>query len=249
MENWSQSDRIISMMMLIKAIDQEMRSKLGIPKERIGHINKITDKKLLEDLLNYKPKNSHMSKFKNRFAVKGDIIELLKFERELLRLGYTQVGPTVFYHRSCPGLNGTQDPASHITIGTHSCANEPGQFTAANNKGCADVNFDLSIQFQQALNHAKETRYALVTEDGVEKCNGDDVWYVRPDFSIYHWKSIKNFNPVTAKTYKFFNTEETASRYIEMNQKSLTKQQVLTVLENASSFYQAYYDVKKLLNC
>ncbi|MEK6879615.1 MAG: hypothetical protein AABY22_08415, partial [Nanoarchaeota archaeon] len=45
----------------------------------------------------------------------------------------------------------------------------------------------------------------LTTQDGVEKFAGDDVWYVRPDNTIYHWKKIYVFDNM--KGYRFFTNE------------------------------------------
>lgn len=72
----------------------------------------------------------------------------------------------------------------------------------------------------------------LTTEDGVQKFQGDDVWYVRPDNTIYHWKKIDVFhNP---KGYHFFNTEAACKKHLDLHEKRFTKQQVLDAIGNSS---------------
>lgn len=74
------SDRILSFLWLLKALQEKMHSELGVPKSRTGSpsIDQIYDTSLLRDLLNYKPikmeqfKNTEEKKFTKCFDTDGD---------------------------------------------------------------------------------------------------------------------------------------------------------------------------------
>jgi len=242
------SDRIMSMGMLLASMKKEVLSKLGIPEEKQGqfpNIHKIWDTSLINDILNYKPrihsefgytlttKNKSMKKFKNRFAVHGDIIDLLRFERELLKLGYKlRNDRDVFNYRGA-----SNDPASHITVGVHHwVGSDPGTYTPAMNNGSASYDFALSKRFDDAVKFAAEEERTpvLITEDGVEKFDGDDVWYVRRQLTHYHWKSISNFKEPDG--YHFFSTEEGCLKYIDENKKQYSKVDILNALKENTNW-------------
>jgi hypothetical protein len=178
----SQSDRIISHMMLLEATKREMHKHLGIPKERMGYaigIDPFNNFDLLNELLNYKPKE--MKRFKgNKVAVTGDVIELLKFEKALKELGYENTGGRgdVFHYRgekrvspfSEQEVRDEEAIALYLTLGLHHCANKPGQYTPARNDGNAKdygVRFTLPQDFEKALKLASELSPLYTTKDGV----------------------------------------------------------------------------------
>jgi hypothetical protein len=236
-----------------------------------------------------------MPKFKNRFAVTGDIIELLKFERELLKLGYKNVyGKRVFDYR---GESGNE--ALFITVGSHMDYSLTGTFIPAMNNGDAPKTFKLPEFYPEAWNCAKElkpvfttedgkemfnaydnvygarplqkdedirvdvykgwyvekstrpisltfdkygwkwfsssdarTKYIdqqspiLVTEDGVPKFLGDQLWYVRPDLTYHFWKSGLQKSYANTPQYKYFNTEAGCLKYIDQNKKQFSKKDI-----------------------
>lgn len=71
----------------------------------------------------------------------------------------------------------------------------------------------------------------LKTEDGVDKYNGDSVFYVNTDMEFKHWKCIKDFNPVTSM--KFFHDESKACEYIIENKRVWSIKNIEDVLKKS----------------
>jgi hypothetical protein len=227
-------DRIISMMMLMEATKREMNNCIGISKERLGGeftgIQKIQFPELLNELLNYKPKE--MKRFKNRFAASGSIINLLKFEQELLKLGYTLIeGVTsVFDFRDTNG-----NPAKYITSGSH-CASPKGTFRPAANDGAASVRFDLDTSFDSALKYASEVEPLAYTRDGVAiydtktKVHGvklldrEDNANYYPSNRIYRGHVLLStyFSQQLSPKYAWFSTPDKAKEHVDKTVPVLT---------------------------
>lgn len=239
----TQSDRIISMMMMLEATKAEMNKHLGIPKERMGYvmgIDPIRNFDFINELLNYKPKE--MKRFKgNKLAVTGDIIELLKFEKALKELGYENTGGRgdVFHYRGdrkvTPWSEYTRDEkaiAEFITIGLHACANEPGQYTPARNDGNGKdygVRFTLPQDFDKALKLASELRPLFVTEDkveifdtktkvfGLKKVSFEGEGNHYPKDRVYRDHVIVDtlFSMQVSPSYKWFSSLDAAKKYVD----------------------------------
>jgi hypothetical protein len=202
---------------------------------------------------NYQPKNYKPMKFKNRFAVKGDIIQLLQFEKALLKLGYSCAYPqNVFNYRGAQN-----DPAEHITCGLHFHYRDRGTYIPAINDASAEKKFDLAKQFDEAVSYAAEVepekKVVLVTEDGVARFTGDDVWYVRPNFTHYHWMSVKADKGTDKVSgypgYKFFSSEELCKQYIDENEKKYSKKDIEAAIRKHTKLaHQGGYSTAATLN-
>lgn len=151
--------------MLLKAMQLAVNSTFGVPKGMMGGEFKG---------INYKPNNKTMKKFKHvKLAVKGDSLELMKFEKALQELGYENTGGRgdVFDYR---GSDGSEKPipATYITIGLHYGSDAPGMYTPACNDG-GGIIYKLPLDFDKALRLASQLEPLFVTKDGVEITDGD----------------------------------------------------------------------------
>lgn len=243
-------DRITSRIMMLEATKAEMNKHLGISKERMGDslaftgINRMLCPKSLNELLNYKPKE--MKRFKNnQLAVHGDIIELLKFEKELKALGYENTSDRgdVFDYRGDKDpyedrlddrireIRDVQKIATFITIGLHYCANKPGQYTPARNNGNADLHgclFILPQDFDKALKIASELQPLFTTQDGVHIYDTDTrIFGVKaldnsevnfyPKEKIYRDHVIidTNYSNQISSKYKWFSSSIAGKKYVD----------------------------------
>lgn len=221
------------------SIDMAIGSKEAWAKS----VDKIFDFDIINDLLNYKPKNKTMKQFKNRFAVKGDIINLLRFERELIKLNYENKDKPVIDYRSM-----TNEVANYITCGVHSIANRPGQFVAAANNGGADLIFNVDTDFEAAVEHASQLYPLFVTLDGTpiystdEKIYGirklNDEVYLKSNTNVYrgHYIITINYSNQKSDQYKWFGSVELAKQYIDNTVPLLTSEDGVPLYVN----YQAY---------
>lgn len=184
----------------------------------------IRDNTLLNELLNYKPKTTTM-KFKNtKFAVKGDIIELLKFEKELIKLGYASLYDDVFNYRSFDSR-----PALYITVGSHFGCYEHGKYLPAMNEGSSPIIFSLPVEWDKAVKYASEREPLFVTQDGV-KIHDTQVRIFglkkRPDNSLikdrkddYRGYEIISlyFSCQLDKSYLWFSSKEAVKAHVDKN--------------------------------
>lgn len=187
-------------------------------------IDKIYYPEFWQEVLNYKPQNKIMKQFKNRFGVKGDIFQLLKFEKELIKLGYT-IPPSDLMNNftTVEDFKSSYNTpyALYITCGLQ-CGSRPGTYIPSANEGNAETNaklFYLPGEFEKALKHAAEEVKKLIinpplfiTLDGVEKYIGDSVWYLRSDNTHHFWEKIISYKPNNVQ--RFFDTEQTCLDYL-----------------------------------
>lgn len=207
----------------------------------------IHSPELLEELLNYSPNKNKMNFYKS-FAVTGDIIELLTFEKELLKLGYKSY-ETVFNYRgygmkTVPFSAIPIDPATHITIGVHVNSRGEGRFTPAVNDGGSCIVYDLSNPSQNAnaYKSAKENAEIfnptaiLTTEDGIKKFTDNHVYYVNKNFVLGEWKKLKEEYLENAKTYKFFHSRFEAIEYVKQNKPLYSVKEVDSMLRTVKKW-------------
>lgn len=176
-----------------------------------------------------------------RFAVKGTSLELMKFEDELLRLGFTNQHDTnVFDFRSFDGK-----PAKYIAINCHIYCETPLSFTPAANPGIAEA-YDgilyLSESFNTALNYAKLNADIvalpkLITEDGKKLFIGDRFFFIKKDFRKGSWARITNIGFKLFDGLLAFSTEEAADNYINMNKKIFNKKDIQDAIKASLTKY------------
>lgn len=164
------SDRIMSTMWMLSA-NSTYGTKVYKPS---GPILKIEFPQLLNELLNYKPETK-MKKFKNRFAVTGDVVLLIQFETDLIKLGYKRsVGtPDIFNY----GIRCNCSP-KYITVGEHYSPDRgPGVYIVAMNNACSDNQFNLETQYAEALKFASECEPLFITADNKSLYEKTDILY------------------------------------------------------------------------
>lgn len=150
--------------------------------DNAGPIVKLFDCEVLEELKNYKPKNTIMKKFKNKtFAVTGNRENLISFERLLLSLGYINGKDKIIAE--------SNSAFRYITVDLHFGYRHDGTFVAAANDGAAEskkclFKIDTPSIFADAYNYAaeKEQTYSeILTDDKVFLKGWDMVYMARPD--------------------------------------------------------------------